>query len=99
MHYYPLQPGDEGGLLLFSASAADSVGLALERLEGGQWHSLGSRTGKRVLIAAPLQEDKDASYRLRVWSVSGRSLPVTVKGLRLDADTEDEEALADALCR
>ncbi len=100
MHYYPLQLDGDGGLLLFAASVADgsdSVGLALERQQDGLWQTVGSDTGRQALLAVPLAEDSEAGYRLRVWSASGRSLPIRVGARLLEADEEDEDELAEGL--
>ncbi|GAB6041824.1 hypothetical protein [Endothiovibrio diazotrophicus] len=100
-HTYPLQltpagGAAAGGLLLFSATAADSVGLALERREGTGWRSLGSRVGIDPLLALPLRRE-EGELRLQVWSASGRPLPITVDGRRLEREPATEAQLAAGL--
>lgn len=89
VHIYPLQLAAERNFLLASAKSSDVVGMALEGEvanasgAGNAWLGLGDTMSKNPTLALPLPAggERFKSYRLRCWSVSRRSLQVTVRAV------------------
>lgn len=65
------------GVVVAGASAAESVGVAVERLADGVWQVLGESVGTDPTVAAPAVPGSE--HRLRVWTPDHRGEPVSVQ--------------------
>ncbi|MCP4534660.1 MAG: hypothetical protein GY831_25990, partial [Delftia sp.] len=91
---FPLQlPAAE--ILLASARSAETVGLALEVSENGDWRTVVSRVDPVVALELPLVAS--ARYRLRLWSVDLRDNSVKVMAVATTPKLITEDQLASGL--
>lgn len=82
LHTYPLKLSGQPALLAVAADSADTVGLAVEADPGSGWRVLGTTVGRAPRLLVPLSADRKDVWRLRVWSVDRRGMPIR---LRADA--------------
>jgi len=92
VHLLPLS-GLAGELLLVSARAEETVGLAVEaEAEPGAWRTLASAVDPTAHLEVPLQSGQ--RLRLRLWSVDRREGPVRLMATALDPIRIGEPELA-----
>jgi hypothetical protein len=77
---WSVEPATGPELLVFSASSAENVSLAVERLGGGRWEVLGTASGRAPRIEIPSGPEK---IRLRLWSIDRRRSAVRLEAARL----------------
>ncbi len=96
VHYYSLPSAPPGGLWAFAARSGDGAGLALERNEGGLWHSLGQQSGPapRMLLPIGTAGAMADQYRLRVWKLSRGRAPLDLTGAVLRVSPQPASSLA-----
>ncbi|MDP2313981.1 MAG: hypothetical protein Q8P41_13825, partial [Pseudomonadota bacterium] len=74
----PTGPAGEGGLLVVSARSTENVGLAVEAQDEGAWTTIGRATGPAARVLVRLGAE-GRHYRLRVESLDGRGVAMTVR--------------------
>ncbi|MFT5679709.1 MAG: hypothetical protein ACI8RZ_000614 [Myxococcota bacterium] len=76
------------GVVVAGATAAESVGVAVERLDDGVWQVLGEASGVDPTVAVPAVPGSE--HRLRVWTPDhrGEAVLVQVDADRLGRDAE-----------
>ncbi len=75
------------GVVVAGATAAESVGVAVERLADGVWQVLGESVGEDAIVAVPAVPGSE--HRLRIWTPDHRGESVVVK---VDADRPGRDA-------
>ena len=71
---WTLEPHE--GVLVATAQAHETIGLAVEAKVNGAWHTLGQDAGTQAVVPARLGATTEA--RVRVWSLDRRGGPLTV---------------------
>jgi hypothetical protein len=84
-------PEEPGRLLIATARAHETVGLALEAAVSGGWREVARSSGETAHLAV-LQGD--GAHRLRLWSLDRRGGPVKLRVTPATPRTVDEHRLA-----
>jgi hypothetical protein len=93
---YPLSLPQGSELLIASATARESVALALEVRVGEAWRTLGTASGRAARLEAVLPAEA-AAARLRAWSVDRRDASARLTVAALTPPPAREQALASGL--
>ena len=83
----PLTLPAAASLLLVHASAAETVGFAIDRDDGGDWSTLWSGLGREHALELPLppapRTKSSPRYRLRLWSLDRRGSAIRLAAAAL----------------
>jgi hypothetical protein len=91
----PLPVGPRADLLLVAARSKDSLGLSVEKRQGGAWRTVGTAIGRDAHLEIPLGDGRERpDYRLRLWSLDRHETPVRLSAVAFAAPRIGERALA-----
>jgi hypothetical protein len=106
---YPLEVPAGADLLLVAARSGESLGLAVEVLEGGTWRTAGTAIAREPRLAVPIAMEigppgdggggnaakprRGEDWRLRLWSLDGQALPARLSAIALASPRSSEREL------
>lgn len=94
---YPITVPDSAELFVATARSAEGAGCALEESSDGNWRTIASATGPVARVEVPLAKATWANgslrYRVRVWSLDGRSSAVRLSAVAMTPRHIDEQQL------
>ena len=75
---YPVEGTAKGGVLVLSAQSDETIGCAIEKSAGNDWHVVAANVGRKSLLVVPLKKGVESSWLFRLWSVDRRGNPARI---------------------